>query len=153
MKNLPIFASISVHKKPTEDKKKVRTSIRNVLPDEDILLKEENLESYWGGKLVSFTARLKKSAAKNVYRRVITNLEGLYPNWISERFDSKNETLYIRIDKQLAFLGRFKLTEGGNVVHMQFSFPGYLKLTPDKLRASIQKIRKNNATDKHASNH
>lgn len=153
MKNLPVFASISVHKKPTENKKKVRTSIRNVLSDDEIPLKEEILESYWGGELVSFTARLEKSAAKEVYKRVITKLEGLYPNWISERYDSQDKTFYIRIDKQLAFLGRFKLTEGGNVVHMQFSFPGYLRLTPGKLGESIDKIRKNNTTEKDISNH
>lgn len=141
MTKLPVFAVISIHKKPTENEKKVRTCITNVLPTQEIPLKRETLESYWGGKIVSFRARLEKNTAEDAFKKLIKDLEGLYPNWVSERFDSKDQEFYIRIDKQLAFLGRFKLSRGGNVVHFQFSFPGYLKLTPKKLKEIINAIR------------
>lgn len=140
---VPTFASISVYKKPTESNEKVLKSIRNTLVGEGFNIEKETLPSWWGGTIFNYRVRLTKSSAGKVFKNLVKNLEGTYPDWIKERFDSKDQELYIRIDKQLAFIGVLKISRGDNIIHFKFSFPGYLKLTPEKLGRKIREIRKN----------
>lgn len=142
MNHYPVFAHISVHKKPTESEEKVLTSIKNLLPDIEPNIEKEVLPSYWGGGITSFSIRLNKSSARKLFKKVTRELQGKYSNWIKERLDTENHDFYIRVDKQLAFQEILKLSEGGNVIHIRFSFPGYIKLTEGKLQAIIKKIRK-----------
>ncbi|NIQ05406.1 MAG: hypothetical protein GWO20_06665 [Candidatus Korarchaeota archaeon] len=141
MEILPEFVSISVYKKPTEDEERVLLSVKNTLPDMNFSIKKETAPSYWGGKIGYFTVRLSKNSAKRVFTKLVKEMEGLHQSWIKERLDVENSELYIRVDKQLAFLGTLKLSRGDNVIHFRFSFPGYLNITRENVKEAIREMR------------
>lgn len=100
----------------TEDPDKVITACRNVLPvdyAEEITFERRNLLGHYRNPITLLRARIKK---KQVLEAFIKNLAGSLSDVektylssdVSRRIDDGG-ALYLRLDKQEAFLGRMKL--------------------------------------------
>ncbi|MHA1615784.1 MAG: RNA-binding domain-containing protein [Candidatus Njordarchaeales archaeon] len=141
----PISVRIAVHVHATEDEEKVIKAIRNVLPPNlKIKLSREVISGHYGNPIIRLEAFIRnKKEAEAIFRWIMSKIEGfLYPNWISERFDSSTKTLYIRLDKQVAYLGNIKLGWGDDIIHISFKFPGYFSFSPEELEKEIEMLRK-----------
>ncbi|MEM2909853.1 MAG: RNA-binding domain-containing protein [Nitrososphaerota archaeon] len=114
MKVLSVTARVICH--ATEDERKVLKALENILGGiEGGSLKREGLSGHYGDPIVLLTLELKD---ENRTRTVLENLKkGLSIAeklmLASEAFEEKGQegVLYIRLDKQSAYLGRLKLSE------------------------------------------
>ena len=99
----------------TEDRSKVLKAIQNIFPREIELppYTETNLEGYYSDPIVllSFLVKNRKSATE-VFNNLIKNLSSLdYVTLLDELLQRMDDTknLYLRFDKQKAFLGKLVL--------------------------------------------
>ncbi len=141
----PISLRIAVHIHATEGEKKVLQAIKNILPHGvDIPFKKEVFVGYYGNQIIRLEGVLRKPRiVKEIFRNIITNIKGFtYPSWIVERFEKKQNSLYIRLDKQAAYNGEIKLGWGDDIIHLIFKFPGYISISGRELEAFIEQLRK-----------
>lgn len=144
-KIFPVSVKIAVHVHATEDEKKVLQAIKNVLPREmSIKFSRFVYPGYYGNPIIRFEGTVNKAAhAKKIFEHIMKHIGGItYPGWIVERFDSKQKSLYVRLDKQAAYLGEIKLGWGDDIIHLIFKFPGYLKLDGETLEKFIKEMKK-----------
>ena len=99
----------------TEDLNKVTEAVQNVLPADyvdDIVFKRDNLQGHYGNSIFLFETRIKK---KEIVKAVIENfsshLRELDKKALREEIDlhMQKGSLYVRLDKQAALQGEFKL--------------------------------------------
>lgn len=109
------YIDIRVFAHATEDTEKVLSAVRNVLPTDlvdKVVFKKTSLTGHYKNPLILFETRVKeKDAVKAVFEKLASSLgsldKELLNNEIKQRVDKGN--LYIRLDKQSAFLNEFKL--------------------------------------------
>ncbi|UCE96019.1 MAG: hypothetical protein JSV51_10075 [Candidatus Bathyarchaeota archaeon] len=116
---------LSVH--ATEDREKVKKAIHNLLPEdhvEDVELKQTNLKGYYNNPIVLFETRIKDAGFIRAFIEKLSrslseiDKEEVYAE--SKLFvDKKN--LYLRLDKQAAFKGEFKLKKA-DPIHIRIHF-------------------------------
>jgi len=99
----------------TEDLDKVTEAIQNVLPADyvdDIVFKRDNLRGHYGNPIFLFETRIKK---KEIVRAIVENFSSRLGEFdkkaLREEIDLhiQKGSLYIRLDKQAALQGEFKL--------------------------------------------
>jgi len=139
----PVSAKIAVHVHATEEEDKVLHAVKRLLPDIDIKMTKEVFTGYFGNKIIRFEGVVNKpKITKMLFTNLFRKIKGIiYPGWIIERFDEKNKSLYIRIDKQAAYLGEIRLGWGDDIIHITFKFPGYLRIKGEDLEKEIEKLR------------
>jgi RNA binding exosome subunit len=101
--------------------------VRNVLPSELIDLiafKKSNLTGHHGNPIILFEARIKeKNAAQAVFEKLCAGLsildKELLNSKILQHLDKAN--LYIRLDKQSAYLNELKLSSA-DPIHFRIHF-------------------------------
>ena len=111
----------------TEDADRVLAAARNMLPSEyveAVNFKKSQLYGHYGNPIVLFEAKIKeKKVVQAVFRKLCSGLSVLDKDVLSGEIEQHVEkgNLYIRLDKQSAFLGEFKL---GSVdtVHLRVHF-------------------------------
>ncbi len=141
----PVSIKFAVHVHATEDEKKVLLAIKNIFPENiDFKMKKFTYTGYYGNSIMRFEGTiLRPKYAKEIFEYIFSKIEGIiYPEWIVERFDKKTNTLYLRLDKQVAYLGKIMLGWGDDIIHISFKFPGFLKIDSKKLEEIIEKLRK-----------
>ena len=125
---IPIgYIDIRVFAHATEDLDKVLNAVRNVLPSELIDLitfKKSNLTGHHGNPITLFEARIKeKNAAQAVFEKLCAGLsildKELLNDKILQHLDKAN--LYIRLDKQSAYLNELKLSSA-DPIHFRIHF-------------------------------
>jgi len=125
---IPIgYIDIRVFAHATEDLDKVLNAVRNVLPSELIDLitfKKSNLTGHHGNSITLFEARIKeKNAAQAVFEKLCAGLsildKELLNDKILQHLDKAN--LYIRLDKQSAYLNELKLSSA-DPIHFRIHF-------------------------------
>jgi hypothetical protein len=125
---IPIgYIDIRVFAHATEDLDKVLNAVRNVLPSELIDLiafKKSNLTGHHGNPIILFEARIKeKNAAQAVFEKLCAGLsildKELLNSKILQHLDKAN--LYIRLDKQSAYLNELKLSSA-DPIHFRIHF-------------------------------
>ena len=103
----------SVH--ATEDLTKVMKAVQHILPTryvDHIIFKRENLRGYYGNPISLFKTRIKK---KGIIRTFIENLSSQLTELDKETLlreidlHLENGSLYLRLDKQIAIRGDFKV--------------------------------------------
>jgi len=113
---IPIaYIDIRVFAHATEDSEKVLTAVRNVLPTEltdKVIFKKTNLKGHYGNPITLFKTKIKeKNEAGKVFEKLASSLSNLDKellcNEIKQHLDRGN--LYIRLDKQSAYLNKVKL--------------------------------------------
>jgi len=141
----PINAMIQAHIHATEDEEKVLEAIRNILGgDIDFDLKREEFTGHHGNPIIRLEISIKnKKFVKKVFENIFTKMSGfLEDQWIIDRFDKRSKKLYLRLDKQKAFLGETKLGYGDDVIRVIFTFPRYMRIEPEELENYINNLRK-----------
>jgi RNA binding exosome subunit len=125
---IPIgYIDIRVFAHATEDVDKVLNAVRNIFPSEliDIVaFRKSSLAGHHGNPIILFEARIKeKSAAQAVFEKLSLGLSMLdkeqLNNEIVQHLDKGN--LYIRLDKQSAFLNELKLSSA-DPIHFRIHF-------------------------------
>lgn len=114
-KNPVAYVDIRAFAHATEDADKVLAAIRNVLPAESVdsvEFEKSNLDGHHGNPIVLLETRIKdRKLAQTVLEKLASSLsvldKALFSNEIMQHLDKAS--LYLRIDKQAACLGQFKL--------------------------------------------
>ncbi|MGQ9530959.1 MAG: RNA-binding domain-containing protein [Candidatus Bathycorpusculaceae bacterium] len=113
---IPIgYIDIRVFAHATEEVDKTLNAVRNILPEElvdAITFKKTNLTGHHGNPITLLEARVKdKDAVQTIFKKLSSSLSPLdkeiLKNEIRQHLDRGN--LYIRLDKQSAYLQQFKL--------------------------------------------
>jgi hypothetical protein len=106
---------VSAFSHATEDEDKVENAMKNLLPEEnrDLWLTRKTLKGYHGDPITIVTGKIRtKKGATGVLRRVVQELSSLdrqrLLDELEERLD-EGGNLYIRLDKQNAYLGKVRL--------------------------------------------
>jgi RNA binding exosome subunit len=121
------YIDLRVFAHATEDPERVLTAVRNVLPSESVdsvLFKRSSLAGHHGNPIVLFEARVKdRRLVQAVFAKLCSGLglmdKEVLAGEISGHLERGN--LYLRLDKQSAFLGEVRL---GSVdpVHVRVHF-------------------------------
>ena len=108
---------ISTFSHATEDEDRVEDAITNLLPEEnrDLWLTRKTLKGYHGDPITIVTGKIRtKKGATWVLRRVVHELSSLDQQRILDELEERLDeggNLYIRLDKQKAYLGKVRLLE------------------------------------------
>ncbi len=99
----------------TENLDKVFEAGRHLFPPDyvdDIVFKKNNLKGHYGNPIVIFETRIKeKEIIEGIVKVLSSGLSRLDKEMLLREIDLhvKKNSLYIRLDKQAAFQGEFKL--------------------------------------------
>jgi RNA binding exosome subunit len=113
---IPIgYIDIRVFAHATEELEKILNAVRNIIPEElveTITFKKTSLTGHHGNPITLLEARVKeKNAVQAVFKKLASSLspldKELLRNEIRQHLDGGN--LYIRLDKQSAYLNEVKL--------------------------------------------
>ena len=121
------YINIRVFAHATEDPEKVQTAIRNMLPQEmtdTLVFEKSNLTGHYGNSIDLFTAILTdKKLLPNVLEKIGDGLSSLDKEAFCTDFKLHLEksNLYLRFDKQSAYLGNFKFTQN-DPIHFKIHF-------------------------------
>ncbi len=124
---LPIaFIEVRALTHATEAPEKVTAAIRHTLSGEvfdEVQLSQERLEGYFGNPIILIKTRLsRKPNIRTVVETLFTRLpqqeRELLLSDLEKRIDEEGN-LYIRLDKQAAYLGEIRLGES-DVIRLQF---------------------------------
>jgi RNA binding exosome subunit len=130
---IPIgYIDIRVFAHATEDVDKVLNAVHNTLPAEvieNVAIKRTNLTGHHGNPIILLETRIKeKNAVQAVFEKLSSGLSMLDKEQLSseikEHLDKGN--LYLRLDKQLAYLNEIKLSRADPIhfcIHFQKSNP------------------------------
>ncbi len=121
------YIDLRVFAHATEDPEKVLTAARNTLPSElieSVTFGRANLTGHHGNPIILLEARIKdRKMVHAVFSKLCSGLsmldKELLTNKISQHLDKGN--LYIRLDKQSAYLNELKL---GSIdpIHLRIHF-------------------------------
>lgn len=112
---------ISVFKHATEDRAKVLKAVRNLFPKDAEFpnYSENSLDGYFGDPLITLKFEVKhRRPATELLDNIIENLSSLdYMSLLDELPQRIDETknLYLRIDKQKAYLGKVVLNSHDSI--------------------------------------
>lgn len=121
------YMDIRVFAHATEDPEKVKVAVRNLMPEElaqTIPFETANLTGHHGNPITLFTARLMD---KNLLLKELEKIGACLSSLDKEQLctDIKlhvdKGNLYLRFDKQSAYLGAFKFTQN-DPVHIKIHF-------------------------------
>lgn len=126
-KNPIAYIDLRVFSHATEDIEKVLTAVRNTLPAEvtdALVFRRSNLTGHHGNPITLIETKIKdKSLALPAFERLARSLHGLdkesLRSGIHEHIEKGN--LYIRLDKQSAFLGELGLSQT-DPIHLKIHF-------------------------------
>lgn len=111
----------------TENLDKVFEAVRHLFPPDyvdGIVFEKNNLKGHYGNPIVVFETRIKeKEIIEGVVKVLSSGLRMLDKEMLLREIDLhvKKGSLYIRLDKQAAFQGEFKLCSADPVrVHIRF---------------------------------
>jgi hypothetical protein len=121
------YIDIRVFAHATEDPDKVLAAAHNILPRESVDIvgfSTANLTGYHGNPIIMYEARVKeKNLAQAVFAKLCSGLgmldKELLANEITQHLDKGN--LYIRLDKQSAYLNELKLSST-DPIHVRIHF-------------------------------
>lgn len=125
---MPIaYVEIRFYAHATEDPKKVLEAANNILPHahlDNITFKIDNLKGHHGNTIVLFQTKIKnKEIIQALIQNLASNLTTLDKEILRREINRYVEkgNLYIRLDKQGAFHGEFKL-HGVDPIHLRIRF-------------------------------
>ncbi|RLI73714.1 exosome subunit [Archaeoglobales archaeon] len=111
----------------TEDREKVGEAIATLFPFEFEILTTK-AKGHYGNPLEFLEVEIKKKKEIKEFWRNLINLLGdqkkIVLNTIEDKLDEQN-VLHLRVDKQRAYLGEVKLTEGGDAIVVKVKVVAY----------------------------
>ena len=121
------YIEVSVFSHATEDAEKVQMAVRKTLPDElatNLSFQKASLAGHHGNPIVLLSARLvDKLMLPLALKKVGSSLAVLDKETLSRRleFHIEKPNLYLRFDKQHAFMGELRLSSN-DPIHFKFHF-------------------------------
>lgn len=122
-----VSVEVSVFSYVTEDERKVERALLNMVPEEAIGpgLRVERLSGHFRDPLLMFKGRITdREKAEETLRRLVEALPPVERERlileVEDRVDESSH-LYLRFDKQKAYLGRVHLSEA-DPIRMKFKF-------------------------------
>ncbi len=115
--NLVREVEVSALSHATEDEDKVEKAMKNLLPEEnrDLWLTRRTLKGYHGDPITIVAGKIRTmKGATGVLRRVVQELSSLDQQRLLDELEERLDeggNLYIRLDKQNAYLGKVLLLE------------------------------------------
>jgi RNA binding exosome subunit len=121
------YLDIRVFAHATEDTEKVQTAVRKLLPmelAETLVFEKTNLTGHHGNPIILFTAQLTdKKALPSLLEKIGFGLSALDKETLDRelKLHLEKRNLYLRFDKQSAYLGLYKLAQN-DPIHMKIHF-------------------------------
>lgn len=117
----------------TEDLEKVGEALLNTIPPhlrERVEIDAVKTRGYYGNEIVILSLTLKKKRAKEALKWVLCSLppgdREFLISTLGMRADARSSHLHIRLDKQEAYLGRIRLSEGSDVIKIEATIVGVM---------------------------
>ncbi len=132
---MPVRAlEVRVYVHATEDREKVLQALREVIPREaweEAVITEEVLHGHYGNPITVVRVRIEKpetaeEALNHILSRLTPGDKKILASSLEDRVD-KEGTLYFRLSKQDAYLGRLIVYEADDVIRISVSFTGKRK--------------------------
>jgi RNA binding exosome subunit len=129
------YIDVRVFAHATEDLDKVLTAVRNLLPAgvlDIVIFNKTNLTGYYGNPITLFETKIKdQNIARQVFEKLSTGLGLMDKEFLNEEIKQHIErgNLYLRLDKQSAFLNQLKLSRT-DPIHLRIHFK---KHRPDEI--------------------
>ena len=110
----------------TENEEKVREAIKNLFPNSHP--QKEIIEGYFKNPVLLLHDKVEKKREIKDFIKILENLD-LYTkkrviNELYKKMDERGN-LFLRFDKQRAYLGDFKIIEHGDAVHVKIKVAAY----------------------------
>jgi RNA binding exosome subunit len=121
------YIDIRVFAHATEDTDKVETAVKNLLPielAETIIFQKTTLTGHHGNPIILFTAQMKdKKTLFAALEKIGSGLNSLDKEelFTNLKLHLEKRNLYLRFDKQAAFLGTIKFTQN-DPIHFKIHF-------------------------------
>jgi len=121
------YIDIRVFAHATEDTDKVQTAVHNLLPEElaqTLVFQKTSLTGHHGNPIILFTAKLTdKKTLPAALQKMGSDLNSLDKEELCRdlKLHLEKRNLYLRFDKQSAFLGTFKFSQN-DPVHFKIHF-------------------------------
>ena len=121
------YMDIRVFAHATEDPEKVQAAVRNLLPDElaqTLVFEKTSLTGHYGNPIILFTAKLTdKKTLPAALEKIGSGLNSIDKEELCRdlKLHLEKGNLYLRFDKQSAFLGTLKFSQN-DPVHFKIHF-------------------------------
>lgn len=126
------YIELRVFAHATEDLEKVLTAVHNVLPEEsreEVEFERSDLTGYYNNPITLLETRIEgKKFLKAAFEKLACNLSTEDKRRLQRDIEQYTEkrNLYIRLDKQSAYLNELKLTKT-DPIHIRIRFQIYFK--------------------------
>jgi len=113
----------------TEDKSRVVKALQNIIPEDlrsNIKVRESTLKGYYGNPITRLNVTFDREDADKVLNWIFNLLSDVDKLTLIDSFRLRFESgkLYLRFDKQKAYLGKLQLSEGDDVLRVIVYFSG-----------------------------
>jgi RNA binding exosome subunit len=121
------YIDIRVFSHATEDPDKVQIAVRNLFPTElaeTLVFEKTNCTGHHGNPIILFTAKLEdKKLLPDAIEKIGSNLSVIDKEELDRdiKLHLEKSNLYLRFDKQSAFLGSTKFTQN-DPIHLKIHF-------------------------------
>jgi len=121
------YIDIRVFAHATEDPAKVQTAVRNLLPEElaqTLVFEKTSCTGHHGNPIILFTSKLTdKKLLPATLEKFGSNLNALDKEELNHdiKLHLEKSNLYLRFDKQSAFLGSLKFSQN-DPIHLKIHF-------------------------------
>jgi RNA binding exosome subunit len=129
------YIDIRVFSHATEDEAKVTGAVKKILPSvyvDTIVFEKHVLSGHHGNPITFFDVHVKDKETLNaIVEKIATHLNTSDKEMLSSRLDESTEkgSLYLRLDKQAAFEGEFKLAQVDPIrIHVRFKKRGMTEI-------------------------
>ena len=110
----------------TENEKKVREAVKNLFPNSHP--QKETTEGYFKNPVLILHDKIENKSQIKDFTKKLSNLDPSTKkrvlNELNKKMDEKGN-LFLRFDKQRAYLGDFKIIEHGDSVHVKIKIAAY----------------------------
>lgn len=110
----------------TENEEKVREAIRILFPNSHPQTKE--IEGYFKNPVLILRDKIGKKRETKNFIKILQNLDSSTKKRILNELDRKMDdkgNLFLRFDKQRAYLGDLKIIDHGDAVHVKIKIAAY----------------------------
>jgi len=134
--DLRVFAHV------TEDPEKVLTAVRNLLTTklaETVQFKKNSLTGHYGNAITFFTTQLtEKTLLPELLEKLGQTISALDKEELNTniKLHLEKTNLYLRFDKQAAFLGKIKFAQN-DPIHLKIHFKNK---TPEEMLETLKKF-------------